>query len=186
MCPVFLWHLCSLYALILVDSSTHMRYQMYHQFQQTLYLYSLNFFTCHQISILFSQSTNSVNHQYKFHAAESQQTDATYHSPLFTNLLQNDLAYLHTSFNVTDMYGTKLLRGFLIPIINTTFIESSTATYLRNSFFRRLILRLNFLTFLKNNRIHSLPTIYILALRVYYTSPRNDILPKNLWRVITL
>jgi len=40
----------------------------------------------------------------------------------------------------------EVLRGFLIPIINTTFIELSTAAYLRNSVFPRLILRLNLLT----------------------------------------
>jgi len=38
-----------------------------------------------------------------------------------------------------------LLQGFFIPIINTTFIELSTTAYLRNSFFPRLILRLNLL-----------------------------------------
>jgi len=43
----------------------------------------------------------------------------------------------------------QLLRGFSIPIINTTFIQLSTTAYLRNSFFPRLILRLNLLTFIK-------------------------------------
>jgi len=38
-----------------------------------------------------------------------------------------------------------VLQGFLIPIINTTFIELSTAAYLRNFFSARLILRLNLL-----------------------------------------
>jgi len=38
-----------------------------------------------------------------------------------------------------------LLRGFLIPIINTIVIELSTAAYLSYSFFPHLILRLNLL-----------------------------------------
>jgi len=38
-----------------------------------------------------------------------------------------------------------VLWGFTILILNTTFIELSTTAYLRNSFFPRLILRLNLL-----------------------------------------
>jgi len=41
--------------------------------------------------------------------------------------------------------STALLRGFLIPIINTTLIESSTMAYLKIFFFPRLILELNLL-----------------------------------------
>jgi len=47
--------------------------------------------------------------------------------------------------SISEEYQTLVLRGFLIPIINTTFIELSTAAYLSNSFFPRLILRLNLL-----------------------------------------
>ena len=38
-----------------------------------------------------------------------------------------------------------LLRGFLVPIINTIFIELSTTAYLKISFSPYLILRLNHL-----------------------------------------
>ena len=44
-----------------------------------------------------------------------------------------------------------LLRGFLVPIINTTFIELSTAAYLNISFSPRPILRLNFSFLLNEN-----------------------------------
>ena len=47
-------------------------------------------------------------------------------------------------------FGSLLLGEFLIPIINTTFIELSTAAYPRNSFFPHLILRLNLLTFFRS------------------------------------
>ena len=50
----------------------------------------------------------------------------------------------------------RLLRGFSVPIINTTFIELSTAAYLKISFSPRLILRLNF-SFLNNENSQSEP-----------------------------
>jgi len=46
-----------------------------------------------------------------------------------------------------DIKAAFLLRGFLVPIINTTFIELSTAAYPNISFSPRLILRLNFSSF---------------------------------------
>jgi len=51
-----------------------------------------------------------------------------------------------------------VLRGFLVPIINTTFIELSTAAYPNISFSPRLILRLNFsFLFNKNSRSKTEP-----------------------------
>ena len=44
-----------------------------------------------------------------------------------------------------DFAAWLVLLGCLIPIINTTFIELSMATYLKSLFFPRLILRLNLL-----------------------------------------
>jgi len=49
-----------------------------------------------------------------------------------------------------------LLRGFLVPIINTIFIELSTAAYPNISFSPRLILRLNF-SFQNNENSQSKP-----------------------------
>ena len=40
---------------------------------------------------------------------------------------------------------SQMLLGFLIPIINTIFIDLSTTAYLMISIFPRLILRLNLL-----------------------------------------
>ena len=50
----------------------------------------------------------------------------------------------------------QMLRGFLVPIINTIFIELSTAAYLNISFSPRLILRLN-ISFLYNENFRSEP-----------------------------
>jgi len=52
--------------------------------------------------------------------------------------------------------SNKVLRGFLVPIINTIFIELSTAAYPNISFSPRLILRLNF-SFLNNENSCSKP-----------------------------
>jgi len=63
-------------------------------------------------------------------------------------------------FNLEDtkfvFFTALLLRGFLVPIINTIFIELSTATYPNISFSPRLILRLNF-SFLYNENSQSKP-----------------------------
>ena len=54
--------------------------------------------------------------------------------------------------------GWILLRGFLISIINTTFIELSTTAYLFCLFFPHLILRLYLLyTFTRAAKIKSPP-----------------------------
>jgi len=49
-----------------------------------------------------------------------------------------------------------MLRGFLVPIINTIFIDLSTTAYLSISFSPRLILRLNF-SFLNNENSQTQP-----------------------------
>jgi len=56
-----------------------------------------------------------------------------------------------TSLGAPICYG-----GFLVPIINTIFIELSTAAYPNISFSPRLILRLNF-SFLYNENSQSKP-----------------------------
>jgi len=67
-------------------------------------------------------------------------------------------------------FGKLMLLGFLIPIINTIFIELSTAAYLRNSFCPRLILRLNLLHLgCKSNQSESIPKSIALE-DVNYTS----------------
>jgi len=56
--------------------------------------------------------------------------------------VQRHLPIFHVS---APFQPTNVSLGFLISIINTTFIELSTATYLRNSVLPHLILRLNLL-----------------------------------------
>ena len=58
-----------------------------------------------------------------------------------------------------------LLRRFLIPITSVTFIELSTAAYLRTSFFPHHIQKLHLLTLFKSGPISSLPRIEISPLR---------------------
>jgi len=60
------------------------------------------------------------------------------------------------AYRVITLLNCLVLRGFLVPIINTIFIELSTAAYLKISFFPRLILRLNF-SFLNNENSQSKP-----------------------------
>jgi len=70
--------------------------------------------------------------------------------------------------------GRCLLQGFLIPIINTTFIELSTTAYLRNSFFPRLILRLNLLQLCcKSDQSVTAPKT-VSSIDVNYTSSSNN------------
>ena len=69
--------------------------------------------------------------------------------------------------------GGRLLRGFLIPIINIIFIELSTAAYLKISFSPRLILRLNF-SFLNNENSQSEPIPQtVSSVDIYYGSSLN-------------
>ena len=86
---------------------------------------------------------------------------------------------------MTIILENDLLRGFLIPIINTTFIELSTATYVRNSCFPHLILRLNLLSFFKSQRYSLVPKYHqefqdaapkndIPVLIVHYSSPGHE------------
>ena len=73
-----------------------------------------------------------------------------------------------------EEYSIQVFRGFLIPIINTTFIELYTTAYLRNSFFPRLILRLNLLHLCcKRDQSITLPKT-VSSIDVYYTSPSNN------------
>ena len=64
-----------------------------------------------------------------------------------------------------------MLRGFLVPIINITFIELSTAAYLNISFSPHLILRLNF-SFLCNENSQSEPIPQTFSsVDIYHSSP---------------
>jgi len=61
----------------------------------------------------------------------------------------SDFKYFCFNMHAGSYFRWLLSWGFFIPIINTTFIESSTTVYLRYSFFPRLILKLNLLTFVQ-------------------------------------
>ena len=62
----------------------------------------------------------------------------------------------HPDLDITWL--AQMLRGFLIPIINTKFIELSTTTYLMISFFPRVVLRFNlFHRYTRGCQIKSLP-----------------------------
>ena len=63
-----------------------------------------------------------------------------------------------------------VLRGFLIPIINTIFIELSTTAYLMIFFFPRLILRLNLLHCLARARQIESPPKPVSFVPEVYTS----------------
>jgi len=83
----------------------------------------------------------------------------------------------HAISDVVDQLSNMLLLllGCLIPIINTTFIELRTATYLRSSFCPHPILRLNLLTFFKSRPIYSFPIVNICSLR------KGEAMSRNRW-----
>jgi len=66
-----------------------------------------------------------------------------------------------------------MLQGFLIPILNTTLIELTTAADLRDSFIPRLILRLNLLTLFRSRTIYSPPGIVGTMVCEDFASPGN-------------
>jgi len=74
------------------------------------------------------------------------------HSKVFPNEFQSLSMYSSSSH---------LLRGYLIPIINTIFIELSTTAYLSFSFSPRFFLKLNHLpTSCKRFQIITFPTTF--------------------------
>ena len=113
--------------------------------------------------------TISSSYDFQVHQQHSQGRCFSQAALQWLNVLPGAPRWTWRPLNQSSCYG-----GIVVPIINTTFIELSTAAYPNISFSPRLILRLNF-SFLYNENSQSKPIPQTVpSVDIYYASSSNN------------